>query len=109
MVQFIFHFLQSLCLAGTGSCHHLGPTFVNSFFGSDWKIQLGPLTDQAAGQKRHLLGRILSEMISEYRAVFEIESTMESTLENSGHEDLSEPRKRHETEEDECPEDIKAM
>ena len=48
-------------------------------------------------------------MISEYRAVFEIESTMESTLENSGHEDLSEPRKRHETEEDECPEDIKAM
>ena len=101
VAQLIFHFLQSLCLAGAGSCHHLGPTFVNVMFGSDWTTQLG--------QKRHLLGRILSELISEYRAVFEIESSLESSLENSGHEDLSEPRKRHDTEEDECPEDIKAM
>ena len=74
---FIFHFLQSLCLAGAGSCHHLGPVFVNSIFGSDWKLQLGPLTEEAAGEKRQLLGRILSELISEYRAIFEIESTIE--------------------------------
>ena len=105
VTQFIFHFLQSLCLAGAGSCHHLGPVFVNSIFGSDWKLQLGPLTEEAAGEKRQLLGRILSELISEYRAIFEIESS----LENTAHEDLIEPRKRHDTEEDECPEDIKAM
>ena len=105
MVQFIFQFLQSLCLAGTGSCQQLGPTFVNVMFGSDWRGQLGPLSDEAAVEKRHLLGRILSELISEYRAIFEIESS----LENTAHEDLSEPRKRHDTEEDECPEDMKAM
>ena len=107
MAQFIFQFLQSLCLAGTGSCQMLGPTFVNVMFGSDWRAQLGPLTDQAAPEKRHLLGSILSELISEYRAIFEIESSLENSLENTG--DLSEPRKRHDTEEDECPEDMKAM
>ena len=107
MTQFICQALQSLCLAGAGltTCHHLGQTLVSFMFGSDWRLHLGPLTEEAASQKRHLLGRILSELISEYRAVFEIESS----LDNSAHEDLSEPRKRHDTEEDECPEDIKAM
>ena len=87
----------------------LGPTFVNVMFGSDWRAQLGPLTDLAAAEKRHLLGRILSQLISEYRAIFEIESSLENSLESTAHEDLSEPRKRHDTEEDECPEDMKAM
>ena len=109
MAQFIFQFLQSLCQAGAGSCHHLGPAFVNVMFGSDWRGQLGPLSDEAAVEKKHLLGRILSELISEYRAIFEIESSLENSLENTAHEDLIEPRKRHDTEEDECPEDIKAM
>ena len=109
VAQFIFHFLQSLCLAGAGSCHQLGPAFVNVIFGSDWRLHLGPLTEKDLGQKRHLLGRILSELISQYRAIFEIESSLENSLESTAHEDLIEPRKRHDTEEDECPEDIKAM
>ena len=61
-------------------------------------------------ETKNFLSRILSAFISEYRAIFEIESTLEhnsfhhENLENEAHEH----RKRHE-EGDECPEDIKAM
>ena len=58
-----------------------------------------------------LLSRILSEFISEYRAIFEIESTIEHIVHEEREiveTDFHEHRKRHEKD-DECPEDIKAM
>ena len=56
-------------------------------------------------ESSELLGRIVSEFISEYRAIFEIESTLETAHDH----DIPWDRKRHDNEEDECPEDIKAM
>ena len=56
-------------------------------------------------ERSELLGRIVSEFISEYRAIFEIESTLETASDH----DIPLDRKRHDKEEDECPEDIKAM
>ena len=110
MAQYIFHFLHSLCQAGADSqtsyvrdCDHLGPVFARYIFGSD--SGLDTETEEAARQRGHLQGRIVSEFISEYRAIFEIESTLETPSE----QDLPEHRKRHDNDVDECPEDIKAM
>lgn len=77
-------------------------TFVPTIFGSD-----------ETAKKVELLSKILTEFISEYRAIFEIESTLEQqmgsvTVISQEETHFHEHRKRHE-EEDECPEDIKAM
>ena len=62
-------------------------------------------------ETQRLLSRILSEFISEYRAIFEIESTIEHIVHEEREAidvDFHEHRKRHDKY-DECPEDIKAM
>ena len=65
--------------------------------------------DQTLGGREEtetaLLGKIVSEFISEYRAIFETESTLEFATDHDIHGD----RNRLDNDEDECPEDMKAM
>ena len=56
--------------------------------------------------RRALLASILAQCMSEHRAIFQIETTLE--LAHTDHDDFHEHRKRHE-EEDDCPEELKAM
>jgi len=128
VLHHLFHFLHSLCFKDLNSdsdqsdsegqtidistCQHLGGVFVEYVFGTEWKAQGGHSMPQDFVPETHkLLSRVLSEFISEYRAIFEIESTIEHIVHeekeaNDG--DFHEHRKRHDND-DECPEDIKAM
>ena len=104
LAQYLFHFLQEVCTAGADTqaeyvtdCHHLGQVMAGYIFGSDTSL----------GRQRELmLARIISQFISEYRAIFEIEASLETSAEHDLH---NLDRKRHDNEEDECPEDVKAM
>eukprot|EP00092_Neocalanus_flemingeri_P019741 GFUD01021381.1.p1 GENE.GFUD01021381.1~~GFUD01021381.1.p1 ORF type:complete len:979 (+),score=194.06 GFUD01021381.1:418-3354(+) len=128
VLHHLFHFLNSLCFKDINSdsdhsdnegqtidmstCQHLGGVFVEYVFGNDWKAHGGQLmSEDFVLQTQRLLSRILSEFISEYRAIFEIESTIEHIVHEEREAidaDFHEHRKRHDKY-DECPEDIKAM
>jgi len=128
VLHYLFHFLNSLCLSDVHSdsdhsdnegqtvdisvCRHLGSVFVEYVFGNEWRNQGGHIMcEDFESETEALLSRILSEFISEYRAIFEIESTIEHIVHEEREileTDFHEHRKRHEKE-DECPEDIKAM
>lgn len=128
VLHHLFHFLSSLCLKDVNSdsdhsdnegqtmdistCQHLGGVFVEFVFGNDWKNHGGHMMSEDFGSETQaLLSRILSEFISEYRAIFEIESTIEHIVHEEREAidaDFHEHRKRHDKD-DECPEDIKAM
>jgi len=130
VLHHLCHFLHTLCRPGEAgpdsdnsdceagpaahpaTCLHLGTVFVDYVFGIGWQVDGAgePLRGEAMKERRSLLARIVSELISEYRAIFEIESTLEAALqEEEGGNTSNEPRKRHEEDEEECPEDIKAM
>jgi len=128
VLHHLFHFLNSLCSKDINSdsdhsdsegatinistCQQLGDVFVEYIFGNDWKTQEGHLmAEDYVLETQRLLSRILSEFISEYRAIFEIESTIEHIVleeREAIDADFHEHRKRHDGY-DECPEDIKAM
>jgi len=128
VLHHLFHFLNSLCMKDVNSdsdhsdtesqsldiptCQHLGGVFVEYIFGNDWKSLGGHImSEDFLSETECLLSRILSEFISEYRAIFEIESTIEHIVHEEREAidaDFHEHRKRHDME-DECPEDIKAM
>jgi len=128
VLHHLFHFLNSLCFKDVNSdsdhsdnecqtidistCQHLGGVFVDYVFGNDWKNQGSHMmSEDFVSETQCLLSRILSEFISEYRAIFEIESTIEHIVPEEREAidaEFHEHRKRHDKD-DECPEDIKAM